>query len=157
MHRYVVDSMLFAPQTIERMLRQIPESRLDERPTAERFTPREAIAHLADWEAIFLSRMQTAVEIPGSTVILFDEGELAVENNYGAQHVFESLARFQRCRAETVAWLQGLSPEQFRRHVVHPEKGQQTVDDLVAFTYAHDAYHLEHLAQFLGERTAGTW
>ncbi|MBX7135305.1 MAG: DinB family protein [Fimbriimonadaceae bacterium] len=157
MHDYVIESLRLSPAIIARMLTQIPESRWDERQDPDRFTPREAIAHLADWDAIFLSRMQTAVEIPGSTVILFDEAELALENNYAGQGVAESLARFERCRGETVAWLIGLTPEQFKRHIVHPEKGSQTVDDIIAYVFSHDLYHFDHLTLFVGERTAGTW
>jgi uncharacterized damage-inducible protein DinB len=154
---YSIQGLAFAPTILERMFSRIPEARLDERESADRFTPREVIAHLADWEPIFLSRMQTAIDSPGSTVMVFDEGELAREHRYAEQMPMECLARFRRDRLETVAWLLGLAPEDFRKQVVHPERGPMTVDDLATYVFAHDAYHFEQLSSFLGERIAGTW
>ncbi|HRI44441.1 MAG TPA: DinB family protein [Fimbriimonadaceae bacterium] len=154
---YSIQGLAFAPTIFERMFLRIPDGRLDERESPDRFTPREVIAHVADWEPIFLSRMQTAVDSPGSTVMVFDEGELAREHRYAEQSPLECLARFRRSRLETVAWLIGVPHEDFRKQVVHPERGPMTVDDLASYVYAHDAYHFEQLSSFLGERTAGTW
>lgn len=153
---YTIQGLAFAPTILERMFVRIPDGRMDER-QGDRFTPREVIAHMADWEPIFLSRMQTAIDSPGATVMVFDEEELAREHRYAEQDPMDSLARFRRARLETVTWLLGLAPEDFRRQIHHPERGTLTIDDQAMVVYAHDAYHFEQLAVFLGERTAGTW
>lgn len=136
---------------------RMPQNRWDEASGTDRFTPREVVAHLADWEPIFLSRMQTAINSPGSTIISLDEGELAKKHNYAGQSVEECLSRFRRARMDTVAWLQGLSGEQFRRTVAHPERGTMSVDDIIGYLYGHDAYHVEQLVEHMGDKTAGTW
>lgn len=154
---YPIDALAFAPSIFEGLIKHIEPSRLDEGSGPDRFSPREVVAHLADWEPIFLSRIQTAVDTPGSSIMVFDEGELAKEHNYASQDLDECLARFRRGRHQTVAYLQGLSPDQFRRTVVHPERGVMSVDDLIGYLFGHDAYHVEQLVAHLGPRVAGTW
>lgn len=154
---YAVNYLSCTPPTLERLVTLIPAARLDERPDADRFTAREALAHLVDTEQFTFARMQTAYETPGSGVVAFDPDELATKHRYGDQPIEETLARFRKARAETLGWLLVLKSEDYRKHVNHPEFGALTIDDMVGMLLGHDLYHLEHLSRFVGERTAGTW
>jgi hypothetical protein len=42
-------------------------------------------------------------------------------------------------------WLTGLSPEQFQRVALHPERGEQSVRTILSYAI----WHLEHHARFL--------
>ena len=135
----------------------VPEKRYDELTDPNRFTLREAMAHLADWEPIFLQRIQAGVDNPGAEVNGMDETQRALDKNYESWDVKESLRIFREAREVTVRYLKALSPEQWQSTVHHNEKGDMTAYDQANMLLGHDIYHFEHACQFLGEKTAGTW
>jgi hypothetical protein len=146
---YLFPGLELAPLTYERLVRAIPESRWDEKTDLERFSLREAVAHVVDWEPILLQRMKTAVESPGSTVTPYDEGRRAVDMNYAATHPLEQAKLYRERRADTIAFLRNLPAENWANSVVHPERGEVSVNDLANMLLGHDHYHLEHLSQLL--------
>lgn len=157
MKPYFINVMEFGPVTMARIVNRIDPHRFDERTDPDRFTLREAIAHMADWEPILRGRIRTGVETPGATIEAYDEGELADKNAYQTKNVSESLETYRRERAETVRYVQGLSDEDLQKHFIHPERGPLTISDMVYMMNGHDLYHIEHLTQYLAEKTSATW
>jgi hypothetical protein len=113
--------------------------------SADRFTPREVIAHLADWEPIMLGRMQTALASPGASIEAFDEAQMAVDNVYLNLDPREQLHLFVQRRADTARWLRALPPDVWSQAVLHPERGLQTIEDQANLLLGHDLYHIEQL------------
>jgi len=157
MHAYFFNGLSFGPQIVERMVHQIPAARHDEKTNPERFTLREAIAHLADWEPILRERIALAVASPGAPVQGLDEGQLAIDRGYDRWDVEEQLRRYIEERAKTIGYLKGLKPEDWKKTIVHNEKGEQTVDEQANQLLGHDLYHIDHLTEFFGGKIAGTW
>jgi hypothetical protein len=147
---YLFPGLELAPLTYERLIGAIPELRWDEKIDPDRFTLREAIAHVADWEPILLERLRTAVESPGSAIEAYDEGQRALDMNYNQTAPLEQVGLFRQKRAETVRFLRGLSTEKWSNTFIHPERGEISVADLANMLLGHDHYHLEHLSQLLG-------
>ncbi|MFQ3669066.1 MAG: DinB family protein [Fimbriimonadaceae bacterium] len=157
MHDYLLPALEKSPDAIAAIVRRIASARLGV-PTGEgRFSPKEVVAHLADWEPIFLSRMQTAESNPGSTVEVYDEGVRAVSQGYAGSDVEEQLRAFRNARDRTVAWLRSLSVESWSKSVEHPERGRMTIEDIANMLVGHDMYHVEQLARLLDADTVGTW
>ncbi len=157
MNPYLLPVLEHGPATLLRMLNQIEPHRLDEALSPDRFTPREAVAHLADWEPILLGRIRTAVENPGTSITAYDEGKRAAEMGYKTKNPSAEAALFIEERKRTADYLKGLKTEDWSKTVVHPERGILNVYDLANMLIGHDMYHLEHLSQYLGDKTAGTW
>ena len=157
MHPYLMPSLARSPQAFERLAAHVPEKRYDERTEPDRFSFREAMAHLADWEPIFLQRIQAGVDNPGAPVNGMDETQRAIDQKYESWDVKESLRIFAEAREQTVRYLNTLSPEQWQSTVHHNEKGPMTAYDQANMLLGHDIYHFEHATQFLGPKTAGTW
>lgn len=157
MNAYLFPGLEFGPRIVERLVQQIPVGRYDETTNPARFTLREAIAHLADWEPILRGRIEQAVADPDSAVQGLDEGIRAVEQNYGTWDVKEQLAVFTAERAKTIAYLRTLSAEDWQKAITHNEKGRQTVADQANQFLGHDLYHIDHLTEFFAEKVAGTW
>lgn len=157
MNAYLYPGLEFGPRIVERLVSQIPKGRYDERTNPSRFTLREAICHLADWEPILRARIELAVANPDSPVQGIDEGIRAEEQKYGEKDVAEQLSVFATERANTIAYLKSLSPDDWSKAVVHNEKGRQTVSDQANQLLGHDLYHIDHLLEFTHEKIAGTW
>lgn len=146
---YIFRGLELGPLAIERVVARIPESEYDRKTDPDRFSPREAVAHLADWEPILLNRLRSAVETPGGTVPGIDESQRAIDGGYASRDPREEARKLVELRAETVAYLRSLAPEDWEKTFVHAERGAHSVFEAAAQIVGHDTYHLEHLSQYL--------
>lgn len=149
MNPYLLPVVDFGPKVIARTFAQIPAVSWDIPTAPGRFTPREVIAHLADWEPILLARMQTALERSGTTIEAYDEGLMAEENGYRHLDPQEQIRLFIERRATTTTWLRDLPAGAFSRSVLHPERGVMTIEDQANMLLGHDLYHIEQLTACL--------
>lgn len=146
---YLFHGLEVGPTIVRRLVMAIGFENGDAQPDPARFTLRDAIAHLADWEAIDLGRIRQAIEQPGSPLQPYDEDERAIDQNYAATNVSEQLELFESRRKETIAYLRSLADDQWEAVAHHAEKGFLTVYDQANLVLGHDTFHIEHLTQFL--------
>lgn len=152
MRFYIHHGLQTTPEVFRRLMCLIPPDQWDTPTHPDRFTPREVIAHMADWEAIMRDeRMARAVAEPGYTITPYDEGMRAIEQGYSISDVSVQLARFAAERARTVSFLQELSDAQQATKLYHPERGEMTVAEHAAGMLGHDVYHIEQLMALLGD------
>jgi hypothetical protein len=150
MNFYLMISIEFGPQVIRRLVDQLDAADWDRRRNAERFTPREIVAHLADWEPIMRGRIRTALRESGSPILAYDEGQLALDHKYAETDPVEQAAAFIRERRITAEMLRQIgSEEEWQRTVTHPERGSKTVEDQANLLLGHDLYHIEQLTEYL--------
>ena len=149
MNHYLLKTIEFPPIVLSQIISKLPAGQVDVRVSEDRFTLREAVAHLADWEPIFRERIELVVKHPGSTITVYDEGQFAIDRNYAAQDVRENLKRYAQERKVTAKVIHGLSQEDLGKRLNHPELGDLSLDDLVNMILGHDMYHIEHAASFL--------
>jgi len=153
---YLVRALEMTPRLVENELRRGSDD-YDVRPDPDRFSMREVVAHLADWEPIMLTRIRTGVESPGSTIQAYDEGQMALENNYASSDPMERLRAWKADRSKSIEYISGLKNEDFAKPVVHPERGQMLVGDIAHMLVSHDIYHVEQLAEMTHEKVVDTW
>lgn len=148
---YLILPLRLGPVALQRLIRLIPKERWDEARSAERFTPREVVAHLADWEPIFRDRMQRCVAEPGSVLIAYNESDRAHEQDYAAWDIVESTERWIAERVRTVIWLESLEASEWEAEGRHEERGPVSVYDQANMLLGHDTYHLEQMTAYLVE------
>jgi hypothetical protein len=153
---YLVRALEMTPRLVENELRRGSDD-FDIRPNPDRFSMREVVAHLADWEPIMLKRIQTGVESPGATINAYDEGQMALENNYAATDPMERLRAWKSDRAKSIEYISNLTDGDFAKPVVHPERGHMLVGDVAHMLVSHDIYHVEQLAEMTHEKVVDTW
>jgi hypothetical protein len=158
MDPYLVRALDMTPKLAEREVRAA-EGNYDVRPDPARFSLREVIAHLADWEPIMLTRIRTGVETPGARIEAYDEGQMALDHNYAATDPLERMAAWKADRAKSIAYIQELTDEDLHKTVIHPERGEMHVGDIAHMLVSHDVYHLEQLSTMVphGEKVVDTW
>lgn len=149
MNAYLLFSFDFGPPTVERVFRQIERDDWDRPLDPERFTPREVIAHLADWEPIMLDRIKLAVQTPGATIQPYDEVQMAEDHGYRHSNPAEQLALWRERRAVTADWVRSVKKEDWSKSALHPERGEQSAEDLANLIVCHDLYHIEQLSAYL--------
>ncbi len=137
------------PAALARIVGCVKPERFDERTDPHRFTLREAVAHLADYEETVLDRFTIAAKRPGEAVENFDEAARVEEKGYAKRDVHRELEVFQNRRRDTISFLQGLSDDDLGKTFVHPQRGALSVSDYLSAMLGHDLYHLEHATEYL--------
>src|SRR5260221_4140057 len=149
--KYITTALSGTPDVLEALLkgRTSDDSLWDFRPDPERFTLREMIAHLADWETIFLERFQRTRSETEPFLPDCDEGKLAVERDYSHTDPLANLARFRTGRAALTEFLRSLEEADWERSGFREPYGLMTLAIQAAQTLAHDGYHTQQVAQWL--------
>jgi hypothetical protein len=141
---YVLSGLAASPAILHELLQDLTPAQADSRPDPERFTIREAIAHMADWEPIWLGRVEKILAEDSPEIENLDEGEFAIRNRYHETEVAEQAARFAEGRAALVAALRPLTSEQWLRVGIR-EWGPLSLDGFAAMILGHDGYHLQQV------------
>jgi hypothetical protein len=110
------------------------------------------VAHLADWQAVYLARLKLSEEGAEPELPNPDPDELAVAHGYSESSPSESCAAFAKAREELTGYLRNVSAEAWDRAGVHPVHGRITFEGQVVHILAHDGYHFEYLATRLGPK-----
>ena len=92
-----------APALFDHLLRGLTEEEADRRPDPDRFTIREVIAHLADWEPVFLERLTRMRFEDHPTLPDYDEGQRAIERGYAQSDWHAQAPLFAGRRREIIA------------------------------------------------------
>lgn len=157
MNPYLIKGLRLSPFAIRRLLGAIPVGQYDLAREEGRFTPREVIAHLADWEPILRGRIELGLAQPGSPVETYDESARAVEQNYAGSDPADTMTRYLAERERTVAIVEALVPADCAKTVLHPERGPLALPDLAETILGHDVYHIEQLSAYLEPHVVSTW
>jgi uncharacterized damage-inducible protein DinB len=150
LYGYLLIDLESAPDVLARLLAEVSDPAIwDRRPDPERFTLREVVAHLADWDQVFLGRLMQTRDADNPVLQGLDEGQVARDNDYAHADPAESLTRHAAGRAETVRFLRGLSPEQWARVGSHTELGPITLESQAALIAFHDGYHRQQVLYYV--------
>lgn len=151
---YILCGLKASPGHFETLFEGFTEGdpRWDNRTDPDRFSPREALAHLADWEPIWVERMSRIINEDLPKIKSIDEGELAVLHDYAGSSPTESLQKFRAGRERVVALLESLSEPQWHRQGDREGVGPMSLFEMAAMITGHDGYHAIHARECLAKR-----
>ncbi len=113
----------------------------------------EVVCHLRDFEGFFLGRAELMVTGGNPQLPAYDHEQLARERDYAHQELRQALRDYRRERERHLAFLAGLSPEQWSASGVHPEMGPITLLDQTVQVSLHDLDHTHQIVKCLGRAT----
>jgi len=157
MHYYLMPALAMGPDVIRTIIRNIPSEKWDTPTHPGRFTPRQVVAHLADWEPVLLDRIKIAINTPGGLAQGYDEMLWAVEHGYEQLDPHVQADLFIQRRKECIAFFENLPSDQWDRQYNHSERGLMSVYDTANMMVGHDMYHVEQIIHLVDSKTAGTW
>jgi hypothetical protein len=108
-----------------------------------KWTVRQVIVHVTQWEMIFGVRLRFGLGQPGYVVQPFDQDLLM-----GEADVVEgplALSAFDAMRRMNLALAESLTSEQRRQVVHHPERGEIDIEDLLVTLAGHGVHHWKQL------------
>ena len=136
-------------RVIQYLLRDVPaeSSVWDARPDAERFTIREVLAHLNDYDSVSRDRFERIIREDEPDLENWDEN--AAAEHYDARDPLHQIENLLVSRQELAAWLEGLSDKEWQRTGTRPRAGHFSVEEGAALMVAHDAYHIVQITEWL--------
>ncbi len=127
------------------------ETRLRTRPTPNKWSVTEIVAHLAEDEISSAWRYRQMIENPGVLLSGFDQDVWAGIGAYAETSIKEWLNLFRCLRNANLRMLKRLTSKQWEAHGIHAERGRITVRELARHMAGHDAHHLAQIRKMLGK------
>jgi hypothetical protein len=137
------------PVSLAELVRDIPESKLQERPGPDKWSVTELLAHLAEAEMGCSWRYRQMIEHNGSALTPYDQQLWNTLGNYASRPSADSLQLFRLLREANLRMFEKLTPQQWQNYGVHAERGQMTVHDLMQQIAGHDLNHVEQIRAIL--------
>jgi len=134
---------------LERLIKGASEAKLRKRPTPEKWSVSEIVAHLADGEIVGGFRLRFILGSPGSAIIAYDQDAWATSGHYDKRDARKSVALFRVLREANLALLKSLEPEQWKLRGMHSERGQESIEHIVRMFAGHDLNHLQQIEKIL--------
>ncbi len=121
---------------------------LDFKPSPNKWSIRQQLAHLADAEMQMATRFRWSAAEPGKPIVAFDQDKWAATARYSTTPAELSLATFTTVRRWTVDFVKRLSPaEREAAYVQHEERGKETLTRLMTMMAGHDLNHLKQIEE----------
>jgi hypothetical protein len=130
------------PKKLGRLIQRAPSAKLRKRPAPGKWSAGEILAHLADCEIVTGWRMRQILGAPGTPIQAFDQDAWAAAGHYEKRDARKSLEQFRTAREGNLALLKSLTPEQWKHHGMHAERGVETIEHITCMMAGHDLNHL---------------
>ena len=141
-----------AAKRIERLLKGVPAGKLRKRPAPGKWSVAEIVAHMADTEIVGGFRMRFILGAPGTPIQGFDQDGWVVALHYDKRDPRKALEQFRVLRETNLAMLKTLSPEQWKHHGMHSERGEESIETIVRMFAGHDLNHIQQIERILAPK-----
>ena len=109
------------------------------------WSARQVLQHLLDDEILFSTRMRAALADPGSTILPLDAERHQTSLSYAQVADEALLGGLVALRSVNVGLLRELPDDVWKQTVLHPEAGDQSVEQISVMFGDHIADHLNDL------------
>lgn len=111
----------------------------------------EIVCHLRDFDEIFHNRARMMLELDHPQLPAYDHEALAIERNYQAQSLAAAYDALKASRAGFADFFAALTPAEWARGGVHPERDSFSMTDALMQVSAHDLDHLEQITRIMAQ------
>jgi hypothetical protein len=139
------------PELLAGLVVWVGERKLYERPSPDKWSVAELLAHFADAEIVNTWRYRQMIEHDGCPLPGYDQELWHKLGDYPSRRTEESLLLFRLLREANLRMFAQLTPAEWQRNGIHAERGPTTVRDLAVLIAGHDLNHLEQIRKILGE------
>ncbi len=111
----------------------------------------EILCHLRDFDEIFYNRAQMMLNEDHPQLPAYDHEAMAIDGAYQQEELGGSLAALKASRMRFTEFFKSLSPAQWERGGVHPERDSFSMTDALMQVGLHDLDHLEQITRVLSQ------
>lgn len=143
------------PEMIEAAVKGLNDSQLDTPYGPGKWTGRQVIHHLADSHMHAFIRTKTILLEDRPTLATYNQNQWANASDAAAPTPIESsLLILRGLHARWVAMLEHVPESGWSRPAIHPERGEVTLEALLAIYASHGEKHAKHITDL---RAAKGW
>lgn len=145
----LVDSLRKTVSILDGLLVDVGEELAHARPADGEWSAVETVGHLADAEERAVQRIEQVARENNPELAGYDAAALVLEHHYQAQALDTVVNRFLALRAERIAALAALTPDQWTRTGIFMGRGATPLTAITVHMVWHDANHLAQIAEAL--------
>jgi len=137
---------------IDRLIKGVPTAKLRKRPSPDKWSVNEILAHLSETEIVGGFRMRLILGAPGTPITSFDQDAWVKSVHYDKRDPRKSLELFRAVREANLSLLKSLTPEQWKHYGMHAERGQESIEHIARMFAGHDINHTQQIEKILEAR-----
>ena len=147
---YLIAALAGTPEVVAGLLDGVPAGSTlwDARPDPDRFSLREVLAHLAEYDAVTTERIVRTRDEENPALPNWDEEQAVIANDYAHADPHATLARLRQSRAALADLIREMPTEAWERTCQREGVGPMTMVEVVTYFVAHDGYHTHQIARY---------
>lgn len=142
------------PGRITSLLRGKSTAQLGRRPSPERWSVAEILAHLTEAEIAYGYRIRLIAGASGTPIQAFNQDNWQANARYLQRNAKQTAVFFENLRLLNVLFVKSLPPDILDRFGIHEERGQESIRRLTELMAGHDENHVRQLESILKSRKA---
>ncbi|MCA9143861.1 MAG: DinB family protein [Planctomycetaceae bacterium] len=143
----LIDQYLAGPQKLRHAIVGMTDGQLDATPIPGRWSTRQVVCHIADFEPVYADRMKRVIAMSEPTFFGGDPDVFAARLAYDRRDVDEELQLIEAVRNHMARILHSLAEEDFQRIGHHSEDGPLTLETLLRRITEHIPHHLRFIEE----------
>jgi uncharacterized damage-inducible protein DinB len=138
----LITDYLGGPHLLRQAVAGMTQGQLDARPIPGKWSTREVVCHIADYEPVYADRMKRVIAEKEPVISGGNPDAMAARLAYGSRDIKEELALIELVRKQMARILRALQPEDFQRRGIHDKRGPTTLAELVERITCHIPHHV---------------
>lgn len=144
-HQQLIDEYAAGPERLRQAVAGMSEAQLDASPIPGRWSTRQVVSHIADFELVYADRMKRVVAMNEPELLSGDPDVFAARLRYDQRDVKEELQLVEAVRRHTGRILRLLDEDDFQRNGRHSEDGPLSLDTLLRRIARHIPHHVKFI------------
>lgn len=140
-----IEAIAHAPAAVREAVRGLNEEQLDTPYREGGWTIRQVVHHLPDSHVNAYIRFKWALSEDEPAIKVYDEKAWAELPEARGGPIEPSLALLEALHTRWQLVLRAMTPADFRRMLVHPERGRMPLDDMLQIYAWHGRHHVAHI------------
>jgi uncharacterized damage-inducible protein DinB len=142
-----IDQYVAGPELLARVIRGMTDEQLDRTPVPGRWSTRQVVAHIADFEPVYADRMKRIIAEDEPTFFGGDPDVFAEKLAYDKREIEEELDLIRSVRRHMARILRAQDPSVLQRIGNHSVDGPLTLEVLLERITGHIPHHVAFIHQ----------
>lgn len=148
----LIDLYRRGPDLLAAALEPIPPQARTFEPGGSRWSIHRIVIHIVDADLVGFVRLRKPVAEPGATVAGYSQEAWAAKLHPESIALEAALELLRAYRSYNLAFFAAVTETEWSETVVHPQRGQITLEAVLAMYARHPGLHIDHI-----ERTYAAW
>jgi uncharacterized damage-inducible protein DinB len=143
----LIDEYAAGPQKLRHAIAEMTPEQIDAAPIPDKWSTRQVICHLADFEPVYADRMKHVIAEDKPSFAGGFHQQFAEHLAYDQRDIEEEITLMEVTRSQMICILRSLPAEVFERTGIHSVDGAMTLRTLLERITNHIPHHIQFIAE----------